>query len=156
MRESFRGAYLETDASVDTHRELGGMAGRLFPAGAGIILRDITLRPMMLKSVPLGPVPGPFHAELLAFVRGLEEAAGLGVRGVWATTDNLPLVNLVQSSQPRLRQDVRPIYAQLEAARAGLGFVTLRWSRGSHRKLKFGGPSADALARAALGLPKRK
>jgi ribonuclease HI len=156
MIGNFRSAYLETDASVDTHQEVTGAASRLFPAGAGIILRDITLRPMLLKSVPLGPVPGPFHAELLAFVRGLEEAAGLGVRGVWTTTDNLPLVNFVQNGQPRLTKDVRPIHGQLQAARARFGFVTLRWSRGSHRKVKFGGPSADALARAAIGLPKRK
>ncbi len=78
MTGTFRSAYLETDASVDTHRGAAYVEGRLFPAEAGIILRDITLRPMLLKSVPLGPVPGPFHAELLAFVRGLEEADRVG------------------------------------------------------------------------------
>ena len=149
-------AYLETDASLDTRRQVVGLEGRLFPAGGGIILRDIALRPVLLKSVPLGHVPNPLHAEYLAFVRGLEEAVGLGARGVWATTDNLPLVEDFNGRWPTRPDSLQEIHYRLGAVRSKLGFVTLRWSRGSHRKLKFGGPSADALARAAVGLEKRR
>jgi ribonuclease HI len=149
-------AYLETDASVDSRCEIVGLEGRLFPAGAGIILRDFTLRPILVKSIPLGHLPGAFHAELLGFVHGLEEAAGLGARGVWAMTDNQRLVEVFNGRAVNHAESLRAIEHRLGSARAKLGFVTLRWSAGSHRKLKFGGPSADALARAAVGLGKRK
>jgi ribonuclease HI len=148
--------YLETDASLDTRREVVGLDGRLFPAGGGIILRDITLRPLLLKSVNLGYVPNPLHAEYLAFVYGLEEAVSLGARGVWATTDNLPLAEGFNGRWPSRPDSLRPIDYRLGAVRSKLGFVTLRWSPGSHRKLKFGVPSADALARSAVGLGKRR
>jgi ribonuclease HI len=126
-------AYLETDASVDTRHEVVGLEGRLFPAGAGIVLRDITLRPLLHKSVHLGHVPNPLHAEYLAFVHGLEEAVGLGARGVWASTDNLPLVEGFNGRWPTRPDTLRPIDYRLGAVRAKLGFVTLRWSPGSHR-----------------------
>ncbi|MCI4365390.1 MAG: reverse transcriptase-like protein [Thermoplasmata archaeon] len=151
-----RAAYLETDASVDTSHEVTGTEDRVFSAGAGIILRDVTLRPVLLKSVPLGLVPGAFHAEFLALICGLEEADGLGVRGVWATTDSKPVVEFIESRPAKVGANVLPIEIRFETARSKFAFVTLRWSHGSHRKLKFGGPSADALARAALGLGKRK
>ena len=156
MTEIFRSAYLETDASVDTHRAESGRNRPLYPAGAGIILRDITLRPLLHKSVHLGLVRGPFHAEFLALVRGLEEAAGLGVQGVWATSDNLPLVRLLREGGGRVKPEVLAIQVEFERVRSRFRFVTLRWSPGAHRRLKFGGPSADRLARAALGLPERK
>jgi ribonuclease HI len=151
-----RAAYLETDASVDTKHEVPGVEERAFSAGAGIILRDVTLRPVLLKSLPLGHVPGAFHAEFLALVRGLEEAEGLGFRGVWATTDSRPVVDFIKSRPPKVGDSVLPIETSFESVRSKLCFVTLRWSHGSHRKLKFGGPSADALARAALGLGRRR
>jgi hypothetical protein len=152
---TFRSAYLETDASVDTQRGERGHERPLYRAGAGIILRDIALRPLLYKSVLLGLVPGPFHAEFLALVRGLEEAAGLGVQGLWATSDNLALVSMVREGTGRLKPEVQAIHGEFERVRSQLLFVTLRWSPGAHRRLKFGGPSADALARAALGLGKR-
>jgi ribonuclease HI len=152
---AFRSAYLETDASVDTQRAKGGPERPLYRAGAGVILRDITLRPLLHRSVPLGLVRGPFHAEFLALVRGLEAAADLGVKGVWATCDNLSLVSLVREGGGRLKAEVRCIHGEFERVRNRFFFVTLRWSPGTHRKLKFGGPSADALARVALGLGKR-
>lgn len=155
MSGVLRSAYLETDASVEINRPEALLPRPLFPAGAGIILRDITLRPLLHKSVPLGLVRGPFYAEFLAFVRGLEEATQLGLQGVWATCDNLPLVNLVREGGGRLKPEVRAIHAEYVRARAEFSFVTLRWSPGAHRRLKFGGPSADSLARAALGLGKR-
>jgi ribonuclease HI len=152
----FRSAYLETDASVDTRRVERGQDRPLYPAGAGIILRDITLRPLLHKSMPLGLVRGPFHAEFLALVRGLEEAAELGVQGVWVTSDNLPLVSIVRDGGGKLKPEVLAIQVEFEMVRSRFRFVTLRWSPGAHRGLKFGGPSADRLARAALGLPKRR
>ncbi|MGA8664793.1 MAG: ribonuclease H family protein [Thermoplasmata archaeon] len=155
MTAGFRSAYLETDASVDIHRPEALLPRPLYPAGAGIVLRDITLRPLLHKAVPLGLVRGPFHAEFLAFVRGLEEAAELGFQGVWATSDNLPLVGLVREGGGRLKPEVQAIHGEYVRVRAKFRFVTLRWSPGAHRRLKFGGPSADALARAALGLGKR-
>lgn len=151
-----RAAYLETDASVDTQHEVSAAQDRVFPAGAGIILRDVTLRPVLYKSVPLGDVPGPFHAEFLALVLGLEEAERLGILGVWATTDSKSVVAFVTSRETKVRESVIPIETRFESIRSRLWFVTLRWSHGSHRKLKFGGPSADSLARAALGLGKRR
>lgn len=155
MTGIFRSAYLETDASVDTHRAESGQDRPLYRAGAGIILRDITLRPLLHKSVPLGLVRGPFHAEFLALVRGLEEAAELGLEGVWATSDNLPLVSLVREGGGKLKPEVLAIQGEFERVRSRFRFVTLRWSPGTHRRLKFGGPSADSLARVALGLGKR-
>jgi ribonuclease HI len=132
------------------------MDGPAFPAGAGIILRDFALRPVLFKSVPLGHLPGAFHAEFLALVHGLEEAEFLGARGVWATTDSKPVVDFIKSRPAKVGNNILSIEARFESVRSKLWFVTLRWSRGSHRTLKFGGPSADSLARAALGLGKRK
>jgi ribonuclease HI len=149
-------AYLETDASVDTRREVLSQDRRLFPSGAGIILRDFQLQPVVLKSVTLGPLPGPLHAEYLAFACGLEEAYELGVRGIWAMSDSERLVEEFHKRSENRAEGLRPIAERIERARARLGFVTLRWVPGSHRKFRFGGPSADALARAAVGLGKRK
>ncbi len=149
-------AYLETDASVDTRRSMVGLDGRLHPAGAGIILRDLRLRPLIHESIALGEVPGPLHAEYLALAFGLERAAERGFGGVWATTDNLPLVQAFNGLSEIRGEGLRVIKDRLDGIRARFGFVTLRWSRGSHRKRKFDGPSADALARAAIGLGGRK
>jgi ribonuclease HI len=147
--------YLETDASVDTRHEVVGLESRLFPAGAGIILRDIRFRPLITKSIPLGPLPGPLHAEYLALVHGLEEALLLGAEGVWATTDNQRLVEDFNGRSENRVDDLPAIAARLELARVKFAFVTLLWSRGTHRKLKLGGPTVDALARAAIGLGRR-
>lgn len=149
-------AYLETDASVDTRREVVGLEGRLFPAGAGIILRDIALRPALSKSIPLGGLPGPVHAEYFALTLGLEEALDLGIRGVWASSDCERLVDAFHRRSVNDSPGLAAIEERLRAAAGGFEFVTLRWSPGSHRKLKFGGPSADALARAAVGLGRRR
>jgi ribonuclease HI len=149
-------AYLETDASLDTrHATMSGDAPS-YPAGAGIVLRDVGLKPVLLKSVLLGNLPDPFHAEYLAFVFGLEEAVALGASGVWATSDSQHLVQVFNGLGRSRAKDLEPIETRLESVRRRLGFVTLRWSRGSHRTSKFGSPSADSLARAALGLGKRK
>lgn len=149
-------AYLETDASVDLRKGGTGPVGQLYPAGGGIILRDIRLRPIVVKAVELGQVPGPLHAEYLALMKGLEEAAGLGARGVWAVTDNQRLVEAFNGRSKNESDGLAEIENQLKVVRARFDFVTLRWSRGSHRRLKLGGPTADALARAAIGLGRRK
>jgi ribonuclease HI len=148
-------AYLETDASVALQREVVGQGCRLYPAGAGIILRDLRLQPVLAKSVPLGQLPGPLHAEYLALVLGLEEAVDLGISGVWATSDSERLVEAFNGRSVNRADGLEEIADRLEQNRAKLVFVTLRWSHGSHRKLKLGGPTADALARAAVGLGKR-
>jgi ribonuclease HI len=150
-----RFVYLETDASLDARHAVAVGRTRAYRAGAGIVLRDLRLRPVLLKSIPLGPLPGAFHAEYLAVVHGLEEAIGLGATGVWATSDSLQVVQVFNGLGRIHARDLGTIQSRLEAARRQLGFVTLRWSRGSHRKFKLGDPSADSLARAALGLGKR-
>jgi hypothetical protein len=70
--------------------------------------------------------------------------------------DSKPVVDFIKSRPAKVGDSVLPIESRFESIRSKLWFVTLRWSHGSHRRLKFGGPSADALARAALGLAKRK
>jgi ribonuclease HI len=155
MIQAIRSAYLETDASVETQRPEGVGPRPLYRAGAGVILRDITLRPILHKSVPLGLVRGPFHGEFLALVRGMEEAAQLGIQGVWATSDSLPLVHQIRDGIRGRKLEVQAIQEEFDRVRTQFRFVTLRWSPGTHRKTTFGGPSADALARAALGLSKR-
>lgn len=148
--------YLETDASVDLRRPEPGPVGQLYPACGGIILRDFRLRPVVVKAVPLGRLPGPLHAEYLALLRGLEEAERLEARGVWAVTDNQRLVEAFDGISKNESEGLAEIEQRLGELRAKLEFVTLRWSRGSHRMLRLGGPSADALARAAIGLGRRK
>jgi ribonuclease HI len=150
-----RSAYLETDASVETRRPEDDGPRPLYRAGAGVILRDITLRPLLHKSMPLGLVRGPFHGEFLALVCGLQAAAELGIQGVWATSDNQSLVHQIRDGQRGKKLEVQVIQEEFDRVRTRFRFVTLRWSPGAHRKTKFGGPSADALARAALGLGKR-
>ena len=150
-----RSAYLETDASVETLRPEGAGPRPLYRAGAGVILRDITLHLLLHESVALGLVRGTFHGEFLALVRGMEEAAELGIQGIWATSDNLPLVHQVRDGLKARKLEVQAIQEEFDRVRARFRFVTLRWSPGTHRKTKFGGPSADALARAALGPAKR-
>lgn len=149
-------AYLETDASVDLQRQLTRSDRTLFPSGAGIILRDLQLKPVLLKSVTLGPLPGPLHAEYLAFACGLEEAYERGVQGILALTDSERLVEEFHRRSVSRAEDVRAIMDRIERARARFEFVTLRWTPGSHQRLRFGGPSVDALARAAVGLGKRR
>ena len=153
---SLKFGYLETDASVDFRREAVGLGGRRFVAGAGYILRDLRLRPVRFESVALGYIPGPLHAEHLALAHGLEAAHELGVQGVWAITDNERLVEAFNGRAVNRAEGLREIEGRLERVRAKFAFVTLRWSRGSHRRLKLGGPTADALARAAIGLGRRK
>lgn len=149
-------AYLETDASVDQNQEEVGPGKRLYPAGGGIVLRDIRLRPMLAKAVPLGRVPGPLHAEYLALAHGLEAAAGVEVTGIWAVTDNQRLVEAFNGRSKNEAEGLAEIEERLRVVRARFDFVTLSWTPGSHRKLKLGGPSADALARAAIGLGRRR
>jgi ribonuclease HI len=114
------------------------------------------LRPVLLKSVPLTPAPGPLHAEYLALTEGLRETSGLGARGVWATTDSERLAEAFNGRSANRCEGLAELEARLVEERTRFEFVTLRWSRGSHRTVKFGAPSADSLARAALGLGKRK
>ncbi|MCI4331878.1 MAG: ribonuclease H-like domain-containing protein [Thermoplasmata archaeon] len=149
-------AYLETDASVDTRRELVGLDGRLFAAGAGVLIRDIQHRPLAAKSVALGHLPSPLHAETLALALGFEAAADLGIEGVWAITDNERLAESCNGGSENHAFGLDLIEQRLREARARFVFARVRWSRGSHRKRRFGGPSADALARAAIGLGGRR
>jgi ribonuclease HI len=148
--------YLETDASVDPRREIAGPDRRLYPSGAGIVLRDIQLRPVVLRSIPLGPLPGPLHAEYLAFAVGLEEAYERGVDGLWALTDSQRLVEEFHRRCENHSGGLRPIAVRIERARARFEFVFLRWVPGSHGRRHLGAPSADALARAAVGLGARR
>ena len=149
-------AYLETDASVASQTPIPTVDGRRYAAGGGIVVRDILLRLVLSKSVPLGHVPGPLHAEYLALLQGLEEVAGVGVQGVWATTDSERLAEAFNGRSVNRSEGLPEIEQRLEALKSGFSFVTLRWSRGSHRKLRFGGPTADSLARAAIGLGCRR
>jgi hypothetical protein len=149
-------AYLETDASVATQSPIPTPDGRRFSAGGGIVIRDLLLRPVLLKSVPLTLVPGPLHAEYLALTEGLQEASKLGAKGVWATTDSERLAEAFNGRSSNRSPGLPAILQHLETVRARFEFVTLRWSRGSHRRTKLGGPTADSLARAAIGLGRRK
>ncbi len=113
------------------------------------------MHPVVMKSVPLGPLPGPLHAEYLAFAWGLEEAYEQGVRGIWAITDSERLAEEFNRRSENRAEGLRPIAERIEKARTRFEIVVLRWSPASHASRRYGGPSVDALARAAVGLGSR-
>jgi len=71
-------------------------------------------------------------------------------------TDNERPVEAFNGRSVNRAEGLQEIEDRLDRVRAKFAFVTVRWSRGSHRRLKLGGPTADALARAAIGLGRRK
>ena len=149
-------AYLETDASVrpgERHRT--GVRPSL--GGAGIVLWDSELRPVVMESIALGPVSCGPEAELRAVISGLKIARGRGVERIRVRTDCLAVVRHLNGEQALEVGWALPLVPELGELVRSFGYFEARWMPSSHAvERRAGVPTADSLARAAIGLGRRK
>ncbi len=150
----FRILHLETDASCNFQRTRprAGLNPLVY-AGAGVVVRSVTMRPVALHSVRLGFVPSSHHAEYLAFLCGLRFARQHGATGLFARCDLLPLVQQVNGEVTDSGEGVPELARQIAAERTGFNPFRLRWGQSTHRKTRGDGvPTADLLAKRASGV----
>ncbi len=89
------------------------------------------------------------EAEALAMLAVLQRAQALGVQHLVLHSDSDVVVRLAQDAHSREAARLAPLFARLRQAMQGFAGLQIRWLP-QHRNQQ-----ADALARAALGLPPR-
>lgn len=148
---SVRILHLETDASCNFQRTQPreGLTPLVY-AGAGIVLRTVTMRHVSSHSLRLGYVPSPHQAEYLAFLRGMELAKAAGATGLFARSDLISLVHQVNGELVDGGEGVPELARRIAEVQAGFVPFKLRWGRSTHRKTRGDGvPTADLLAKRA-------
>ena len=152
-----RHLHLETDASVNPARSRGGVReARTYLAGAGIVLRSESMRPVAVESVPLGYVESALHAEGLALRHGLRRARSLGATSVRARSDCAALVSVLEGSGRFEDPGLAALVDELREEIAGLTEFRIVWSSSFHGRSRGDGvPAPDHLAREAAGLGRR-
>ena len=149
-------AYLETDASVRPG-ERHNFGQRPSVGGAGIVLWDPDLRPVAMESIALGPVCCGPEAELRAAIAGLKVARTRGVSAIRLRTDCLSIVEHLNGTRRLDTGWAVPLLPELEELARSFAHFEVRWSPSTHApERRAGVPTADALARAAIGLGRRK
>lgn len=146
--------HLETDASCNFQRTQPRPPLKpLVYAGAGVVIRSVTMRLVAMHSVRLGFVPSSHQAEYLAFLNGMNLAKKHGATGLFARSDLLPLVQQVNGELEDGGEGVAELAKRIEEARAGFAPFKLRWAPGTHRRTRGDGvPTADLLAKRASGV----
>lgn len=125
-------------------------------AGGGIVLRGPDLELGALRSLHLGPVSSPTHAEYATLLEGLKLAGEHSVEHLRIRSDNLSLVRHL-NGETRLH----PVWAESLApailtVRPEFRTFDLRSAPSSHAvQRRDGQPTADLLARQAIGLGAR-
>ena len=147
--------HLETDASVrpgEWHKS----GERPSVGGAGIVLWDPELRPVLLESILLGPVSCGPEAELCAVIAGLKIAKESGVGQVRLRTDCLGVVEHLTGERRLDTGWAVPLLPELEELARSFAHFEAPWSPSTHAPERRAGiPTADALARRAVGLGPR-
>jgi ribonuclease HI len=150
--------HLETDASVlvarPPGRRPGGPKGPV--AGGGIVLRGPDLEVVETRSLLLGPIESPTHAEYAALLAGLKVARQRGVEHLRIRNDNTSLVRHLTGQPEGVADDLLPVVQEIGELRTQFLTFDLRWAASSHAALRRDGlPTADLLARQAIGLGPR-
>lgn len=148
--------FLETDGSVRPgERHKWGSSPSV--GGAGIILWDPELRVVLSESVHLGPVSCGPEAELRAVLVGLRRAKERKVQHLGIRTDCLAVVRHLSGEEPLGTGWAAPMLLELRVLVNSFDSVEARWTQSSHAtERKVGIPTADALARNAIGLGARR
>ena len=109
------------------------------------------------KSIPLGVVGSPVEAEFRALIAGLRLARAFRVTRLRVRLDNESLVRLWNGTGDLRSEWAEPLKVELAAVRAEFEEVVVRWAHSTHSlERKPGEPTADRLARRALGLGARR
>ena len=150
--------HLETDASVVVAGPPGrrpvGLTGPI--AGGGVVLRNPGLDVIETRSIVLGPVGSPTHAEYAALLAGLRVARERGVEHLRIRNDNISLVRHLTGQQEGVAKDLEPTVREIAELRSTFLIFDLRWAPSSHAvERRDGQPTADLLARHAIGLGPR-
>jgi ribonuclease HI len=150
--------HLETDASLNQRRTEKGPGGRLLAlAGAGIVLRGPTLSVIDSRSLPIGFVPSPTHAEFAALLAGLKIAREHRVEHLRIRNDNMSLVRRLTGEPEGVAEDLAQIAEEIGLLQAEFQTFDLRWAPSTHSvRRKDDAFSADHLARQAAGLTARR
>jgi ribonuclease HI len=147
--------YLETDGSVlagERHK------ARDWPSvgGAGIVLWDPSMRMVLAEGVHLGEVSGSTEAEFRAVLVGLRRAKDRRVERLRVRTDCVPVVRHLTGEEPLETRWAIAARAELLDLLGSFESVEARWTPTSHAtERRAGVPTADALARQAIGLGSR-
>ena len=151
--------HLETDASVLP----AGPPGRCSAptaaptAGGGIVLRGPDLLLVATRSLLLGVVESPTHAEFVVLLAGLKLAREHGVENIRIRVDNLSLVRDLNGETPLKTAWAGALAEEIRQVRAEFRVVDIRWAPSSHAtERKDGVPTSDLLARQAIGLGPRQ
>jgi ribonuclease HI len=146
--------HLETDASLDPRRTERNTDGRLLSfAGAGIVVRDPTLALLDARSIALGFVPSPTHAEYGALLAGLKVVREHRIGHLRIRNDNLSLVRHLTGETEGIAEDLHMTMKEIGELRSEFLTFDLRWAPSTHIvRRKDNAFSADYLARMAGGL----
>ena len=148
--------YLETDGSAlpgERHNSREPQS----VGGAGIVLWDSDLRAVLTESIPLGPVSCGPEAELRAVLIGLRRAMERGVERVRVRSDCLAVIRHLTGEEELETAWAAPVKEELRTLLRSFDLVEARWTRASHASERRAGvPTADALARRAVGLGSRR
>jgi ribonuclease HI len=149
--------HLETDASLNQRRTEKGPDGRLLAfAGGGVVLRDPALSLLDSRSLALGFVPSPTHAEYAALLAGLRIARAHRIEHLRIRSDNISLVRRITGQPEGMAEDLVPVAEEISALQAEFHTFDLRWAPSTHNtRRKDDVFSADHLARIAAGLGPR-
>lgn len=150
--------HLETDASLNPGQRKIVEGVSLKRAGGGIVLRSPSMKVVGMYTVPLGFLPSAALAEALVLLRGMRVARERhGATVLRARTDAAHLVEIVHGRAKAHDPALRAVIEQIAAERELFEGFEIRWSRSSHaHERQPGVPTADALARKAAGLGRRK
>lgn len=147
--------YLETDGSMrpgERHKS----GDRPSIGGAGIVLWDPELRLVLAEPVSLGAVSCGPEAELRAVLVGLRRAKELKVDRLRIRSDCRSVVRHLSGEEELGTAWAAPFKGELRELLGSFAFVEARWTPSSHAAERRAGiPTADALARRAIGLGPR-
>jgi ribonuclease HI len=106
--------------------------------------------------VHLGVVSGSTEAEFRAALVGLRRARDRRVERLRVRSDCLPVIRHLSGEEPLATRWAEAVRTELRDLLAAFETVEARWTPSSHAvERRAGVPTADALARRAVGLPKR-
>jgi ribonuclease HI len=148
--------FLETDGSVRPgERHRNGI--RTAVGGAGIVLYGPNLEVLLTESVSLGPVSCGSEVELRAVLIGLRRARDRRIERLRVRSDCLPVVRHLTGEEELETAWAAPLRVELDELLHAFAFVEARWTPSSHaRERRHGVPTADSLARQAVGLGPRR
>jgi ribonuclease HI len=149
--------HLETDASLNARRTKRSAEGRLLSfAGAGVVIRDPNLVLLDSRSVALGFVPSPTHAEYAALLVGMKIARESNIEYLRIRNDNISLVRHLTNEHEGVADDILQTAMEIDLLKSEFQAFDLRWAPSTHAiRRKDDVYSADFLARIAAGLGKR-